>query len=163
MNVLKAMLTKRRVLHAIRLLWLALRHRKPWIYYDGWERVVVKGPGGTPETNPFLFFHLSKEASGLPVDLYVLNGDAYLDTNAPAMILFYNGYDTYAFQGLIPLSISIVPRILVRRHQTMLDERDLQTIKTFVREQKTTLLDLANNPASIDRIARFLRLLKKNA
>lgn len=160
---MNAKLTKRRVQHAARLLWLAIRYRKPWIYYDGWKGVVAKGPGGTPETNPFLFFHLSKEASGLPVDLFVLNGDAYLDTNAPAMILFYNGYDTYAFQDLIPLSISTIPRILVRRHQTMLDERDLETIRTFVQEQKTTLLNLANNPPSIDRIVRFLRQLKKNA
>lgn len=139
--------------------WFAVIHRRPWPLYDCWRYALEKGPGGFPETNPFIYLRISKEMSGLPVDIFVQDGDAYLDTDSPLLVLVHNGYGPFRFSDLLPVSVSVLPRVLLRCYEKNLTEKDLATLKSFIRKHRRTLRHLADGPSSTVRTSRLIKQL----
>lgn len=152
----------RRLRHRLRMVWIAVRYGKPWIHHDCWGGVLAKGPGGVPETDPLLYFRIPGRLSGLPVDLLVQDGDGYLDTDAPRMVLFHNGYGTPDFGKLVPMSLSTCPRVMVRHFDKGLTEGDYQAVRSFVRAHRAMLRSLSAGPPSPERAGRFLRDLRRD-
>ena len=149
----------RKTRHFLRMAWFAVTRGKPWPFYDCWAGVLEKGPGGFPETDPLQYSRISKEISGLPVDIFVQDSDAYLDTDAPNMVLFHNGYGSFLFSRLVPLSVSRHPRILMRHFGQNLTDRDLSELKSFIRQRRRELRSLAGGPSGPDRTCRYVRAL----
>lgn len=139
--------------------WYAVTRGKPWPFYDCWAGVLEKGPGGVPETDPLQYSRISKKISGLPVDIFVQDSDAYLDTDAPNMVLFQNGYGPFRFDRLIPISISVFPRILVHHYERAITYRDIAALKSFIRKRRSILRALADGPASLQKTCRIVALL----
>lgn len=148
--------------HGLRMLWLLVRFRKPWIFYDSWKGVLAKGPGGVPETDPFLYFRVPRKLSGLPVDLLVPDGDGYLDTAAPLLVLFDNGYGTFDFKRLVPMSVSLCPRVRVKHFEKGITERDYQKVRSFVRRHRGALRELAGGTQSPEKTLHFIDRLRQD-
>ena len=96
---------------------------------------------------------------GLPVDIFVQDGDAYLDTDAPLLVLVHNGYGPLRFSDLLPVSVSVLPRVLLRCYEKNLTEKDLVTLKSFIRKHRRTLRHLADGPSSTVRTSHLIKQL----
>lgn len=89
------------------------------------------------------FLHLDKNRFGIPVDLFVDDGYAYVHHNHPLWVYMCNGYDVN--DDIIPLSVDDNPQILIPNVKLNISNTDFNLVKEFIKVNKDLIVKLAND------------------
>lgn len=118
--------------------------------YDEFE-VFLEKTEGTME-----YYYISKEKSGLNVDIYIDDCSSYIRYNHPLWLYFCDGYSHN--DNLIPISVSENPSILIDNCEINISSIDYESIRCFIRQNLQLLRSIANE--DIDSV-KFSKQLTK--
>lgn len=120
--------------------------------YDDFEAFLDE-TDGTME-----YYYVSKEKSGLPVDIYVDDCSSYKRHNHPLWMYFCDGYSHN--DKLIPISISANPTIVINDCDIDVPSVIFTSIRFFIQRNYRLLIDIADK--RIDSVEFAKRLVKSN-
>ena len=118
--------------------------------YDDFESFFID----TDETMEY--YYVSKEKSGLPVDIYVDDCSSYRRHSHPLWMYFCDGYSHN--DKLIPISISTSPRIEIDVCDIDIPSVDFNSIRFFIQQNLLLLKNIADK--KIDSVQFVKRLAK---
>ena len=97
--------------------------------------------------------YLSPDKTGVNVDIFVDDGEAYKRDGHKPLLFVRNGYEKTCFE-FVPISISSTPHIMTSKIEVRISKNDIRKIYFFIRKNLPLLLRLAN--MDIDQVA-FLK------
>lgn len=87
--------------------------------------------------------YLNKDKTGIDVDIFVDDGEAYKRDGHKPLLFVRNGYDKMNFE-FVPISVSQTPYIMNREMKINIIKGDIRKIFIFIRKNLSLLLRLAN-------------------
>lgn len=105
------------------------------------------------------YMWLKPQVTQLNVDVFIDDGGAYKRYNHPILVFVRNSYDR-SVSDFFPISVSMNPQILDSNIDFHISEKDITSVKDFIRNNVKLLISMAKARISHDLFVEHLKLVE---